>query len=73
MFGLNKKKDSQIDDVIGLKCVVVEKIDNFAGCGEVKVNGCVWAARGAFENDVFEIGETLKVVAIEGVKLVCRR
>ncbi len=73
MFGLAKKKDSQIEDIIGSKCVVIEKIDNFAGCGEVKVNGCIWAARGALENDVFEIGDTLRIVAIEGVKLVCRK
>ncbi len=71
-FGKHASK-SGIDTVIGEKCVVTEKIDNFAGCGEVRVRGQIWAARGAGEFDIFEVGETLRIVAIEGVKLICRR
>ena len=59
--------------LIGEKCVVTEKIDNFAGCGQAKIRGQVWSARGVGANDVFEAGETLTVVAIEGVKLICRK
>ena len=59
--------------LIGEKCVVTEKIDNFAGCGQAKIKGQVWSARGVGSNDVFEAGETLTVVAIEGVKLICRK
>ena len=59
--------------LIGEKCVVTEKIDNFAGCGQAKIKGQVWSARGVNPNDVFEAGETLTVVAIEGVKLICRK
>ena len=59
--------------LIGEKCVVTEKIDNFAGCGQAKIRGQVWSARGVNSNDVFEAGETLTVVAIEGVKLICRK
>ena len=61
------------ESIVGEKCVVTEKIDNFAGCGIVKVNGQLWAARGAFEADVFEVGVTLRIVAIEGVKLICKK
>ena len=73
MFNFGKKKDTGIEDIIGSKGVVVEKIDNFAGCGEVKVNGNIWSARGAGEDDIFEVGESVRVVAIEGVKLICRK
>lgn len=66
----NNKRD---DSVVGERCVVVEKIDNYAGCGEVRVKGQIWSARGVVENDVFEEGETLKVVAIEGAKLICKK
>ena len=59
--------------LIGEKCVVTEKIDNFAGCGQAKINGQIWSARGVNANDVFEAGETLTVVAIEGVKLICKK
>ena len=51
----------------------IEKIDNFAGCGQVKIHGQSFSARGTEEDDVFEIGEVLRVVAIEGVKLICRK
>ena len=62
-----------IESVVGERCVVVERIDNFAGCGEVRVNGQIWSARGVGEYDEFEIGETLNIVAVEGVKLICRK
>ena len=62
---------TNIDAIIGEKCVVTERIDNFAGCGQAKVKGQIWSARGAHEDDVFEQGDVLTVVAIEGVKLIC--
>ena len=69
------KTDGEInlESIVGSKCVVIEKVDNFAGSGLVKVNGTMWAARGAFDDDVFEVGEALRVVAIEGVKLICKK
>ena len=70
-IGTNSYVD--IESAVGQTCVVIEKIDGHAGCGEVKVNGQIWSARSAFEEDTFEVGETLAVVAIEGVKLICRR
>ena len=66
-------KRTNIDAIIGEKCVVTEKIDNFAGCGQARVGSQIWSARGASEDDVFEIGEVLSVVAIEGVKLICKK
>ena len=69
----NDDKNVSIESVIGEKCVVTERIDNFAGCGQVKVNGQGWSARGAYDDDCFEVGETLMVVAIEGVKLICKK
>lgn len=64
---------ADINSIIGEKCVVTERIDNYAGCGQAKVNGQVWSARGAFEDDIFEEGEVLQVVALEGVKLICKK
>ena len=67
------KSKTNLDIIIGEKCVVTEKIDNFAGVGQAKVKGQLWSARGVEEDDVFEVGEVLNIVAIEGVKLVCRK
>jgi membrane protein implicated in regulation of membrane protease activity len=63
----------EIENVVGMRCVVTESVDNSAGCGQVKVGNSGWSARGAGENDRFEVGEVLKVVAVEGVRLVCMK
>ena len=62
-----------VDNIVGEKCVVTETIDNFAGCGQIRVKGQYWSARGFFDDDIFESGETLRIVAIEGVKAVCKK
>ena len=75
-FVFNKTKGdvrTNIDAIIGEKCVVTEKIDNFAGCGQARVGSQIWSARGSCETDSFEVGEVLSVVAIEGVKLICKK
>ena len=69
----NQDKELSPAGIVGKKCVVIEKIDTFAGCGQVKVNGQIWSARGAQEEDTFESGEILSIVAIEGVKVICKK
>ena len=64
---------TNIEAIIGERCVVTEKIDNYIGCGQVKIKGQIWSARGVEEDDVFETGEILRVVAIEGVKVICKK
>ena len=68
-IGLDKEFNS--DNIVGKRCVVTEAIDNSAGCGQVKVGGQSWAARAAYDEDCFAVGETLKIVAVEGVRLIC--
>ena len=62
-----------VDHIVGQKCTVTETIDNFAGCGQVNVKGQLWSARGFYDDDIFERGENLRIVAIEGVKAVCKK
>jgi membrane protein implicated in regulation of membrane protease activity len=66
-----KRSNDGIDSIVGMRCVVVERIDSEAGCGQVMVNGQSWSARAVDETVTYEEGETLKVLAIEGVKLIC--
>ena len=68
---LNSESELSLDAIVGKKCIVTERIDSFAGCGQVRVGNQSWSARGVYETDKFEIGEQLDVVAIEGVKLIC--
>ena len=64
---------TNIDAVIGEKCIVTERVENLAGCGQVKVKGMEWSARTIDENDTLSVGDVVTVVAIEGVKLIVRR
>ena len=64
---------TNIDAIIGEKCVVTERVDNFAGCGQAKIKGQIWSVRSVNDDDVYECGEVLKIVAIEGVKLICKK
>lgn len=66
-----QEREFNPENIVGKRCVVTETVDNYAGCGQVKVNGQNWSARAAYDEDRFEIGDVLNVVAIEGVRLVC--
>lgn len=72
---INRDKDTRTNTeaLIGERCVVTSRIDNFEDQGQVKIKGQYWTARGTGENDVFEVGEALTVVSIEGVKLICEK
>lgn len=59
------------DAVIGKKAVVCERIDNISSHGAVKVGAAVWTAR-SDNGSVIEEGTVVEVVAIEGVKLICK-
>ena len=59
------------DTLIGMQAVVTEQIDNLNSKGQVKVRGQVWTARSADENIIYDAGEVVTVLAIEGVKLIC--
>ncbi len=61
-----------LDAVIGEKGIVVDKIHNIAGSGQVKVHNQVWSARSSDPDRIFEVGEVVSIVAIEGVKLICK-
>lgn len=68
-----KSKKYTLETIVGEKCTVIETVDNYAGSGLVKIGNQQWAARGVSDDSVYEIGEVLSIVAIEGVKLICRK
>ena len=68
-----KVQPTNADMLIGKDCVVSEKIDNVQGTGAVTVGGKTWSAR--MDNDSLTApeGEILRVIKIEGVKLIVEK
>ena len=58
------------DMVIGRDAVVTEEIDNLHARGAVLLDGKTWTARMAKEEDTAPVGEAVRVLRIEGVKLI---
>ena len=58
------------DMLVGKECIVRERIDTVAGTGAVAVDGKVWSARTAADGMPAEPGDVMRVLRIEGVKLI---
>ena len=63
-----KHTRTNLDAVIDSQGVVVEKIDNIAGTGRVKLGGMEWSARST-AGEIIASGAVVKVDRIEGVKV----
>ena len=61
-----------VESAIGSRCLVVERLDNLAGRGAVSVGGMEWAARSLSDDIVIEEGTQVEIIAVEGVKYICR-
>ena len=67
------RDDITVDNIIGKRCVVTEVVDNYVGSGQVRLGSQYWSARAVSDDSVYEVGESLFVVALEGVKLICKK
>ena len=61
------------DMVIGKDAVVTEAIDNLHARGAVLLDGKTWTARMDREDETAVTGETVRVLRIEGVKLIVEK
>ena len=68
----SKVQPTNADMVIGRECVVTEEINNLLAAGAVSVAGKVWTARSDCEELVIPAGRTVRVLRIEGVKLIVK-
>ena len=57
------------DMLVGKEAIVTETIDNISGSGAVKINGLEWTAK-SDDNSEISKGEIVKILKIEGVKLI---
>ncbi len=68
---LPRRRQSSLEAMVGHTCTVTERIDPLTG-GQVRLGDGLWAARALSPDAGYEEGTVLTVVAIEGVKLICR-
>ena len=59
--------------LIGQDALVVEKVDQLAGTGAVRISGMVWSVRAVDDTETIDVGDVVTVMAIRGNKLICRK
>ena len=67
-----KSIHTNADRVIGEEAVVVEQIGDPLHLGQVKIFGQIWTAKAKDADSTFNIGESVIVDEIQGVKLIVR-
>lgn len=65
----SKRQPTNADRVIGMKATVREEINNLAAKGSVMADGKEWTARSS-GGETIASGSVVRVIAIEGVKLI---
>ncbi len=65
----SRRLATNADRMIGTVCIVTEDIDNLAGTGAAVAGGKIWTAR-SVDGTPIPKGSTVRVCAIEGVKLM---
>lgn len=68
-----KKTKTNVDSVIGKTALIIEEVNNIEGRGAAKLNGQVWSARSKHPDETLVPGDQVIVLAVEGVKLICRK
>ena len=63
---------TNFDRIVSMTGVVIEEINNLAATGYISVDGKDWMARTEKE-EIIEGGEKVKVVRIEGAKVIVER
>jgi len=67
---MNKKVKTNYQSVIGEVVKVIETIDNYNLTGAVFADGKEWTARASEDTVVIEKDSLVKVLAVEGVKVI---
>lgn len=69
----SNRTKTNYEEVIGKLVKVTERIDNLNGTGTAVVNGQEWTARANDPEELFEPNAIVRVVKVEGVKLIVER
>lgn len=69
----NHIKKTNIDALVGRKLIVKDEIDNIKGTGKVDMDGSTWLAASSIDEVVIEAGTEVRVVRVQGAKLIVER
>ena len=69
----NRLKKTNIDAIVGRKLIAKTDIDNLHGFGKVDMDGSTWIAASSMDNVIIHQGEEVKVVEVQGAKLIVER
>lgn len=61
---------TNVESLVGRQAIVISEIDNLQGIGQVTVGGQEWSARSADEGRILAPGTIVRIMAINGVKLI---
>ena len=64
---------TNVDTLIGKQAVVISEINNLKGEGTVILEGKEWTARSNAKHEILEDGMVVKILRIEGVKLIVEK
>ncbi|MGI6012533.1 MAG: NfeD family protein [Ruminococcus sp.] len=64
---------TNVESLIGKRAVVSETIDNIRSAGHVTVNGLEWMARSRDDGEIIEKEEIVRIIRVEGVKLIVEK
>ena len=58
------------EDIYGKKAVVIQKINNLAQTGQVRINDIEWMARTSDDSVTIPVNTVVIIKAVHGVKLI---
>lgn len=69
----SRTEKTNYESVIGKVVRVEERVDNLSQTGRASVDGQEWTVRSESDEIIYEAGELVKVVSVEGVKLIVKK
>lgn len=69
----SRTEKTNYESVIGKVVRVEERVDNLSQTGRASVDGQEWTVRSVSDEEIYEVGELVKIINVEGVKLIVKR
>lgn len=68
-----KTEKTNAEALVGQTAIVLSEIDNLKETGLAKINGMEWTARATDDTTIIPEGEAVRIVEIQGVKLIVEK